>query len=117
MELSFEDIYFKLFSFLNDDVSLILLCQVDQKSYKLCSIYGKKNNFNKILHCIDIAKNGYLEVLQWARQNDCSWDPWTCSLATCYGHFEILKWARQNGCPWNSLTEQIAKQKWPQDFQ
>ena len=102
MDFLFKDIYFVLFSFLNDDITLILLCQVNQKFYKLCSVFGKKNNFNKIIDCSEIVKNGYLEVLVWARQNGCQWDWRTCAYAAFNGHLEILKWARQNGCEWNS---------------
>ena len=116
MELLFEDIYFHLFSFLNDDDTLILLCQVDKKFYKLCSVFGKKNNFNKKISCRVIAKNGYLEVLKWARQNGYPWNSDTCIYAAYNGHFEILKWARLNGCPWDLKTESFAKQKWPGEF-
>jgi hypothetical protein len=42
---------------------------------------------------------GHLEVLKWARANDCPWDFRTCAFAAKGGHLETLKWARANGCP------------------
>ena len=54
--------------------------------------------------CTCAALGGHLEVLQWARENDCRWDEKTCACAALGGHLEVLKWARANGCPWNLLT-------------
>ena len=54
--------------------------------------------------CSHAAKGGHLEVLQWARQNGCPWDEGTCAYAAEGGHLEVLKWARQNGCPWIYAT-------------
>jgi hypothetical protein len=52
---------------------------------------------------------GHLEVLQWARQNGCEWDKWTCSYAAGRGHLEVLQWAHQNGCPWDEETWEHAQ--------
>eukprot|EP01043_Picozoa_sp_COSAG02_P039067 COSAG02_NODE_3058_length_7451_cov_47.724701_7_plen_128_part_00 len=41
-----------------------------------------------------------LEVLQWARANDCEWNARTCSFAANAGCLEVLQWARANGCEW-----------------
>ena len=57
------------------------------------------------------AARGHLEVLQWARENDCPWDEETCSNAALDGHLEVLQWARENGCPWNELTRELAASK------
>ena len=46
-----------------------------------------------------IARNGHLEVLQWARAHGCSWDKSTCAAAALSKHFEILESARTMGCP------------------
>ncbi len=46
-----------------------------------------------------VAKNGYLKIMKWARDNNCPWDRWTCSYAAKNGHLEVLKWARENNCP------------------
>ena len=50
------------------------------------------------LTCTYAAKGGHLEVLKWARANDCPWNACACGGG---GHLEVLKWARANGCPWN----------------
>jgi hypothetical protein len=47
-------------------------------------------------------------VLQWARENDCPWDKWTCANAVWKGHIELLRWARENGAPWLESTRQRA---------
>ena len=54
--------------------------------------------------CEDAARGGHLEVLKWARANDCPWDEWTCAEAAENGHLEVLQWARENGCPWDDET-------------
>ena len=54
--------------------------------------------------CTYAAEHGHLEVLQWARTNGCPWDEWTCSRAAEGGHLEMLQWARTNGCPWSQYT-------------
>ena len=51
--------------------------------------------------CADAAMGGHLEVLKWARENGCPWDERTCAFAAEGGHLEMLKWARENDCPWN----------------
>jgi len=53
---------------------------------------------------MDAAEGGHLEVLKWARENDCPWDKRTCAHAAKGGHLEVLKWARENGCPWDENT-------------
>lgn len=54
--------------------------------------------------CRLLARYGYLEVLQRARGNGCSWDSMTCSEAAAAGHLEVLQWARAKGCPWDTWT-------------
>ena len=53
---------------------------------------------------IKAKKYGHLECLQYAHENGCPWDEWTCSKAAENGHFECLKYAHENGCPWNEGT-------------
>ena len=57
------------------------------------------------------ARGGHLEVLQWARQNGCPWDEYTCVYAAMGGHLEVLKWARANGCPFGAETLFAAAEK------
>ena len=52
--------------------------------------------------CARAAHRGHLAVLQWARQSGCGWDERTCSYAAVGGHLAVLQWARQNGCSWMS---------------
>jgi hypothetical protein len=54
--------------------------------------------------CAMAAKGGHLEILKWARENGCRWDFMTCTAAAEEGHLEVLKWARENNCPWNEDT-------------
>ena len=42
---------------------------------------------------------GYLDILQWARNNGCEWDSQTCKVAKLNGYLDIVEWARTNGCP------------------
>ena len=58
-----------------------------------------------------VAFRGHLSLLQWARANDCPWDPSTCAKAARGGHLEVLKWARENGCSWNESTCSTAARK------
>jgi hypothetical protein len=43
--------------------------------------------------------NGHLDILQWARSNECPWNRWTRVNASTYGHYHIENWARDQGCP------------------
>jgi hypothetical protein len=46
----------------------------------------------------------FLDVLQWARNNSCPWDAYTCEAAAQGGRLDMLQWARTNGCPWDAST-------------
>lgn len=37
-------------------------------------------------------------MLQWAQENGCDWDSWTCVNAAQGGHLNVLQWAVENGC-------------------
>ena len=45
---------------------------------------------NAAIVCVLAAFGGHLEVLQWARANDCPWK-WTCEKAALGGHLEVLQ--------------------------
>jgi hypothetical protein len=60
--------------------------------------------------CAIAAAGGHLEVLQWAREQDCPWNHRTCMSAAAGGHLEVLKWAREHGCDWSVLTCHAAAQ-------
>ena len=50
------------------------------------------------------ARNGHLDCLKYAHENECPWDPKTTLRASMYGHLDCLKYAHENGCPWNEET-------------
>ena len=56
-------------------------------------------------------------------QNGCEWDSWTCWGAAKGGHLEVLRWARENGCPWNpsecltASAQQPAVIAWIEEWQ
>ena len=77
-----------------DELTLTLLC-FTSKGFKSKCIKLNLLSLNHI--CETAAKEGYLEILKWARANGCYWDIHTCALAAKNGHIEILKWARANG--------------------
>src|SRR3984885_15425533 len=70
-----------------------------------CSCFIKKEEFIN-----SVAQLGYLNIIQWARENGCDWDSLTCSYAAKGGHLEVLKWAHENGCHWNYRTCSSAAQ-------
>ncbi len=54
--------------------------------------------------CEVAARNGHLELLQWARSRGHPWDTWTCvNNATRNGHLALLQWIREvePSCPWD----------------
>ena len=62
--------------------------------------WARSNNcpWNKQVYS-NAAMNGHLEVLKWARDNGCPWDKRVCLYAMENGYLEVLQWARDNGCP------------------
>ena len=38
-------------------------------------------------------------VLQWARANGCLWDETTYEAAVARGHLDVVQWAKENDCP------------------
>jgi hypothetical protein len=46
---------------------------------------------------MEAAGAGHLHILQWARENGCDWDSYTCSLAAREGNWDIVVWAVKNG--------------------
>ena len=60
--------------------------------------------------CAHAAHGGHLEVLRWARENDCLWDEDVCAAAARSGHLEVIQWAREHGALWNEDTCTFAAQ-------
>jgi len=48
-------------------------------------------------------------VLQWAREQGCSWDADTCASAARSGHLRVLQWAREHHCLWDWLTPSLGR--------
>lgn len=43
------------------------------------------------------AQHGHLDILIWARDNECEWDPDHClRLASLHFHYEIVEWIVSN---------------------
>lgn len=61
--------------------------------------------------CNYAARTGRLDVLMWARQQNCKWKKWTCSYAAQNGHLHIIKWAYANGCPQYTCAYAFAAQE------
>jgi hypothetical protein len=59
--------------------------------------------------CWSAAQGGHLDVIQWARENDCPWDANLCAEAAEHGHLHVLKGARKMGCPWDGETRKYAQ--------
>ena len=64
--------------------------------------YVNKNWMEINRPCDFAASEGFLDLLQWARSNDCEWDAYVCAEAASHGHLEVLKWARSKVCDWNA---------------
>src|SRR5271155_4194575 len=90
--------------------SVVVLARVNKLCYKLACKCAIQNKINRQLQCYEIAAEGSLEILKWARSEGCPWNSSTCSWAAYNGHFELLKWARSEGCPWDSDTCSLAAQ-------
>jgi hypothetical protein len=96
------------FSSLPSDIHLYLLNYCDNID-KMClkytnKFYNKNIKNNSKITSVLLTKNGYLNVLRWARENGCPFDEDICTYAAQNGHLEVLKWLRENNCPWNEYT-------------
>ena len=50
------------------------------------------------------AYHGYLPLLKWAQEHDGEWSEDTCSMAALNGQWDTLKWLHEQGCPWDADT-------------
>lgn len=63
--------------------------------------------------CAVAGTHGRLEILQWLRSVDCSWDEYTVDYSIRQGINEkVVEWAMENGCPFD-YTE--AMDRWADD--
>jgi hypothetical protein len=84
------------------DVDLLIFGAV-HGILEYCEIGLSRGN-SKMQVCNMAALKGHLEILQWARLQNCPWDKYTCSWAAKHGHLEVLKWARLQNCPWDEYV-------------
>ena len=63
--------------------------------------------------CKQAAATGHLEILQWARQNNCPWNESTCKQTAANGSLKILQWAHQNKLPLEQKNCHSCRQQWP----
>ena len=71
-------------------------------SMGICRFYNgqeRKDVHGIKVHAEGAARQGYLETLQWARENGCPWDEETTSIAAQCHQLDVLCWAIENGCP------------------
>jgi len=86
------------------DVALVIMTNVclAWKTIILKSFCERIITKNKFIN--HAAKMGYLDIIKWARENNCCWDSSTCSSAAEMGYLDIIKWVKGNGCQWDSST-------------
>ena len=48
------------------------------------------------------------DCLKYAHENGCSWNAYTCKIASRNGYLNCLKYAHENGCEWNKHTYKAA---------
>ena len=53
----------------------------------------------RALVCAAVARSGQLEELKALRAASFLRDEWTCAYAAKGGYLEVLQWARANDCP------------------
>ena len=54
------------------------------------------------------AAGGYLDIIEWANDNDCPSSELACAHAASFGQLDTLKWLRARGCPWDEETTRYA---------
>ena len=59
--------------------------------------------------CSEAARDGNLSELMHLRrsQEGCPFDVSICDEAAGNGWLEVLQWARNDGCPWDHLTSDV----------
>ena len=46
-------------------------------------------------------------LLQWAKDNGCPWNEWTCALIARQGHLSVLQWEDVVGLPRDGLSAEL----------
>src|SRR5579872_4120649 len=98
LEHSPDDIWKVLLNVLNCVITMVSLSHTSKTIKRRVVRFAISNKISWSLKCSDIATKGYLNVLKWARELGCQWNPDTCANAALHGHLEVLSWAIKNGC-------------------
>lgn len=100
-----DDVYRIIFAYLNDnDISRTVMAHVDKKFYELVSKYSILNNLPRRFKIEHVSLYGYLRVLKWALKNRYKFNKKVCSNAAKNNHIELLRYARKNECEWDIMT-------------
>lgn len=74
----------------------------EEDECKLLYNEGRWNDFLKENVCDIAAYFGWIDLLEWARNNCCGWNEKTFSEAVRGGHLEMIEYLKKNGCPMNA---------------
>lgn len=61
--------------------------------------YNNKTRKFSFFFMAEVARCGWMSILQWARENGCPWDVSTTIAASAAGRVDVLQWAVRHGCP------------------
>lgn len=95
-----QDLLIKLFDDFLDDhyISHFMLSCTSHKFYRIVSHFAISKQIPRKLECLVIASQGYLSILQLAREIGCPWQSDVCVNAAIIGRLDIIEWAVSHGC-------------------
>jgi hypothetical protein len=94
-----------MLQYLNEDCFNVIIGYLDKVSKGMLKLTNKQTkniiknvNFNTWHdHTFnDVIKNGYLEILKWAKKNDFNLPMNICYTAIFYNQLDVLKWAKKS---------------------
>jgi hypothetical protein len=85
------------------------LCICCSRRYLEILKWARENGCEWDFHTGEAAQYGHLEVIKRARDNGNGrvWDNRICNNAAKGGQLEVLKWAKENDCLWDDYTCEI----------
>jgi len=93
-------------------VSVKIFAHVNKFYYRLSRECALKYHIDKPLKCEQIAIEGSLGVLIWAKFYTCEWTCLeVCLTAAKYGHLHILEWMRWNDCYYDNWEISVCATK------
>ena len=105
-ELSnFKDFFFEELTLLKETNKEELMNKSAKKGYLnlMKYLHDRECSWN-VYTCSNAVVNGHLDCLKYAHENGCNWSSDICFVAAFYGHLDCLKYAHENGCSWDSST-------------